>query len=363
MDITTASRLRDFSCGLFFMFQLLGTLLLYLKGRKHSLQRSAFHYMLYLLLISVVEFHLFFIHNYLGTLMLPLTNILQMTVIPLSLLLLYRLTHDAPMPTSWSLVSALPYPVAMVAVGLWPSGVVYRVVLVGALVHIVVIIGYGSVAVRQFNRRLRTCFSSEERLSLRWLWLFLALLMGLGATWMVATLANTPLSAAFYNVMCTLILALLCYFVYRQEDMIETLGEPFVATDRATPTPTATDDALERHPLLAAAMEEAFARQHIYLDAHLNINTLARKLGTNRTYISQYLNQQLHTNFYEYVNHWRILHAKRLLADASLTLEQVAAQSGFNSATTFRRYFHTEEGLTPSAFRARMSGQGMADGE
>lgn len=359
MDITTASRLRDFSCGLFFMFQLLGTLLLYLKGRQHSLQRSAFHYMLYLLGLSVVEFYIFFIHNFLGTLMLPLTNVLQMTVIPLSLLLLYRLTHPTAMPTGWAVAHCLPYVLALAAVALWPEGVVYQAVLVGGVVHIVGIIGYGAVAVRRFHARIRACCSTEEGLSLRWLWQLLALMVVLGGTWMVATLSGTALTAALYNVMCTLILSLLCYFVYRQEDMLDALGDPMSASEAATQVHSATPSPQAD---FALAMEHAFARDGIYLDAHLNINTLARHLGTNRTYISQYLNQQLHTSFYEYVNHWRLRRALELLSCDALTLDQVAAQSGFNSLTTFRRYFHRQQGCTPSAYRARLTAQREGDG-
>ena len=52
IDPDFTSRLRDFSCGLFFMFQLLGTAALYAKGRHHQLQHSAFYFMLYLLGIS-----------------------------------------------------------------------------------------------------------------------------------------------------------------------------------------------------------------------------------------------------------------------------------------------------------------------
>ena len=144
--------------------------------------------------------------------------------------------------------------------------------------------------------------------------------------------------------MCTLILSLLCYFVYRQEDMLDALGDPMPDSEAHAVAP---DAAPSPQSDFAQAMNRAFAQDCIYLDAHLNINTLARHLGTNRTYISQYLNQQLHTSFYEYVNHWRLQRALELLSCDALTLEQVAAKSGFNSPTTFRRYFHRQQGCTP----------------
>ena len=86
-------RLRDFSCGLFLMLQVSGTIVMYIKGRKHKLQRSAFYFMFYLLLISVFEFYVFFIDNILGSQERPVTDMLQTTAVPLALFLLYRLTH------------------------------------------------------------------------------------------------------------------------------------------------------------------------------------------------------------------------------------------------------------------------------
>lgn len=94
-----------------------------------------------------------------------------------------------------------------------------------------------------------------------------------------------------------------------------------------------------------------FSDKKIYLNPSLNINDLARELGTNRTYVSNYINQQLHTTFYEYVNDWRVKHSISLLTSTDLTLQEVATQSGFNSISSFRRYFVTKMGQTPSAYK------------
>lgn len=182
MENATALRLRDFSCGLFFMFQVVGTLALYWKGRRHRLQRSAFHYMLYLLAISIFEFYVFFIHNFLGTLKTPLTDILQMSAIPISLMLLYRLTHSRDMPVAATLGNVGPYFVAMTLYIVHPATILYNAVLYLALAHIIFVVGYGFCAVRRFNRQLMYNFSSDENLSLRWLWYFLLLFVALGTT-------------------------------------------------------------------------------------------------------------------------------------------------------------------------------------
>lgn len=346
MDIEASIRLRDFSCGLFFMFQIIGTLALFLKGRTHRLQRSAFHFMLYLLLISVFEAYVFFIHNFLGEQERPVTNLLQITVVPLALLFLYRLTHTQGMRPILVVLNFIPYVIAFVSYICTLSKEIYDGIMLIALVHAISIIVYGFIAVRQFNKTLVANFSSDEHRSLHWLWLFLLLYIALGCVWLWATWSGSLFVTTFYNITIAVILALLCYFVYRQEDMLENLGK--VESD------TIKDDNNKDHLKdyhFADSFENVFSIDRIYLNPKLNINDLARALGTNRTYVSNYINQHLHTTFYEYVNKWRITRAKQLLLSTSLPLEDIAEQSGFNSLSSFRRYFVSSENMTPMAYR------------
>lgn len=351
IDPTLTSRLRDFSCGLFFMFQLLGTVALYAKGRQHRLQRSAFYFMLYLLGISVVEFYLFFIDNFLGTMLKHVTNIIQVTAVPLALMLLYRLTHTHGMKPLATALNLAPYWVALAVYMASGSRAVYDGILTAALLHSVGIVIYGFVAVRRFNQELAACFSADEHLSLRWTWLLLLFYLALAAMWFIATKVGSDVTAAIYNTVCSLIFALLCYFVYRQDDMLEALDRGASAPSTSTGT-LGQAGGRQAGFHFAQALHDTFELGHIYLNPTLNINGLAQQLGTNRTYLSNYLNQQLHTSFYEYVNGWRVKHAQQLLATTALPLEDVASQSGFNSLSSFRRYFKKATGKTPAACRA-----------
>lgn len=354
MDPEISSRLRDFSCGLFLMFQILGTVFLYIKGRHHELQRSAFHFMLYLLGISLFEFFLFFIYNFIGDNMVAFTDMLQTTVVPLALMLLYRLTHPRGMRWLPALANATPYVVALVAYSIQPSAIVYEGILLVAVVHSFFIIAYGVVTVRQFNQWLTANFSSNDNLSLRWMRLFLLLYVALAVVWLVATKSSEQYVAATYNVMCSIILGLLCYFVYRQEDMLEALQSADLVDDtpvkEESPSGEATPGCTPNYHF-DETFETVFSDKMVYLNPTLNINDLARELGTNRTYVSNYINQQLHTTFYEYVNDWRVKRAICLLTTTNLTLQEVATQSGFNSISSFRRYFVSKEGVTPSAYK------------
>lgn len=224
MDIASWIRLKDFSCGIFFMFQVMGTLMLYLKGRTHRLQRAVFWLMFYLLAISSFEFYVFFIDNFLGSQMRPVTNMLQLTAVPLCLLIIYTLTHDRPLSWPWAAAHALPYAMALSAYLITGSRFAYHGIIIFSALHAVAIISYGFIAVHRYNEELRTNFSTDGRLSLNWLRYLLLLYIVLAITWGIATGQGTPWVAMVYNLLCVIIFGLLCYFVYRQESMLEAIA-------------------------------------------------------------------------------------------------------------------------------------------
>ena len=76
----------------------------------------------------------------------------------------------------------------------------------------------------------------------------------------------------------------------------------------------------------------------IYLQPDLKLDDLAQMMHTNRTYIYQAVNQQMGISFNEFINRYRIAHAKRLMAsDPTLSINDVALQSGFASLSSFYR--------------------------
>lgn len=76
----------------------------------------------------------------------------------------------------------------------------------------------------------------------------------------------------------------------------------------------------------------------IYLQPDLKLDDVAQMMHTNRTYIYQAVNQQMGISFNEFINRYRIAHAKRLMAsDPTLSMNDVALQSGFASLSSFYR--------------------------
>ena len=76
----------------------------------------------------------------------------------------------------------------------------------------------------------------------------------------------------------------------------------------------------------------------IYLQPDLKLDDVAQMMHTNRTYIYQAVNQQMGISFNEFINRYRIAHAKRLMAsDPTLSMNDVALLSGFASLSSFYR--------------------------
>lgn len=98
---------------------------------------------------------------------------------------------------------------------------------------------------------------------------------------------------------------------------------------------------------------KAMEADALYRDSLLNLRTLSSALKENAHYVSQVINQDLATTFYDLVNRHRIDEAKRRLTTSpDENILEIALAVGFNSKSTFNTAFRRHAGKTPSEFRA-----------
>ncbi len=105
---------------------------------------------------------------------------------------------------------------------------------------------------------------------------------------------------------------------------------------------------------VAEALNDLMQREKLYRDTDLKLETLAQKLGVERHYVSQVINQHFGVNFFEYINLLRIEEAKTLLLTtdaATLNIIEIAYQVGYNTKNTFNAAFRRIVGVTPTEFR------------
>ncbi|MCL2571768.1 MAG: helix-turn-helix domain-containing protein [Defluviitaleaceae bacterium] len=85
-------------------------------------------------------------------------------------------------------------------------------------------------------------------------------------------------------------------------------------------------------------------------NSNLNVAILASHFNVAENYFSQFFSEQVGEPFSRYLERIRIEHACKLLEDNSITIDNVALQSGYSNTNTFRRAFKRVTGTTPSGY-------------
>lgn len=94
--------------------------------------------------------------------------------------------------------------------------------------------------------------------------------------------------------------------------------------------------------------------QKLYLKHNLNIEEFSKRVDLPVKDVSAVINKHYGTNFFEFMNKYRVEEAKRLLLDekcAEMTVLDILLQAGFNSKSAFHRFFNRLVGVSPTEFR------------
>jgi AraC-like DNA-binding protein len=106
--------------------------------------------------------------------------------------------------------------------------------------------------------------------------------------------------------------------------------------------------------LSADTVDEYMRAERPYLDSRLTLGNLSTALDIASRDLSQLIGSTGGGNFYQFVNGYRIVEAKRLLADPSerrTSIEAIGLMSGFRSRSTFYEAFRRETEQTPARYR------------
>ncbi len=90
----------------------------------------------------------------------------------------------------------------------------------------------------------------------------------------------------------------------------------------------------------------------VYLESNLILKTLAEKCNTNRSYLSQFINEKYTMNFNTFINELRINEAKLILANKStqIPLKELYLKLGYHSYSVFNDAFKKHVGVTPAFY-------------
>ena len=100
-------------------------------------------------------------------------------------------------------------------------------------------------------------------------------------------------------------------------------------------------------------IDKLFLEGKPFLDENLTLSKLASMVETTDKKLSYYLNAHLETNFYDFVNGFRIsffLDRIREEQHAHFSILGLAYESGFKSKSSFNRIFKKQTGLSPTDY-------------
>lgn len=88
-----------------------------------------------------------------------------------------------------------------------------------------------------------------------------------------------------------------------------------------------------------------------HLEEDMSLAVLSEKFHLNAQYISQLFKNEIGVNFLTYLTSIRMEKSKKLLISTSLSIAEVAEQSGYGDYRVFTKVFKKNEGVTPSQYR------------
>lgn len=218
-------------------------------------------------------------------------------------------------------------------------------------------------AVWNYKQQLKAFYSSLSLEGPQWL-IFLTLGFALNWSWSLVVHIlglyvgfNVADGFGIFDNYITFLLvnALFVYSLLYAHQLIETKN-----TTQEKPVVVAVDhsqDVIER-------IRQGMEVQHLYLKHTLNIEEFAKQVGIHYREVSAIINKHFDTNFFEFVNSYRVNKAKEMLLDpkfSDTTILEILLESGFNSKSSFHRFFKRYVGMSAADFRKQHHADSAAE--
>ncbi|MEW6981254.1 helix-turn-helix domain-containing protein [Colwelliaceae bacterium 6471] len=228
---------------------------------------------------------------------------------------------------------------------------------------------------RKYQVQLKASCSSIDKINEVWIEQSLfALLFGYTALTLVFAL-NHGLYELPVNKSIAVILSLVSYFIiykilrrpeiFAQSPLYSTVehidSQPIVLEEIRQVADDSDNTKYKKSSLTAEQIQHTYylLQQHMekekpFIDPELNLQSLAKQLQLSAHHLSQVINHDQSSSFYDLINSYRIIEVKKQLIDprnSERSILAIAFDAGFNSKATFNRIFKNTVQQTPSQYR------------
>lgn len=128
---------------------------------------------------------------------------------------------------------------------------------------------------------------------------------------------------------------------YHSAHLINRLTTAIITNAIYNDQPSSTNHHIQR------AIE--YMNQHFSED--ISLDQIADHIYLSKCYFHRLFTQTVNCTPHTYLNTIRLQHAKELLRNTQLPVQEIASNSGFGNYSYFIQLFKQREGITPSAFR------------
>lgn len=272
---------------------------------------------------------------------------IDMVAIPLYAFILRELCQPGKLTTREMILHEISFAIFPLLFVITDNKLFYNIEVAWALTYGIAHAIWAIFAIPRYNRLLKATISYDQNVNLGWLRIVLVAFILILTLWLLNCYVMDLNIEAFYLAGTMLMWMFICYFIYKHESVLDEL----TLTMANEEIEEKNDDTETDLPEIERQIQYQFVTQKLFLDPHLRLSDVALKVGTNRTYLSRFFNQEKGHTFYDYVNGMRLDYAEKLLLTTSDSLAKIAESSGFNSLSTFRRAFATCHNCSPAEFR------------
>jgi len=224
-------------------------------------------------------------------------------------------------------------------VNLWPVIALYPYLLLLLLIN----------HLRVYKKWCEDNFSRLDDIDVRWLIRYFIMLLFIGANyvWMCSSHDhNRGFTQQWFVVMV---------FIYSVDQILFHRNPWRILEDGETVPDPASGTALSAEmqgetpsPDKIRALEQWMRDSKPYLNPDFQLTDMNKVLHTNRTRLSNLINNACGCTFYQLVNRYRVEEAQRIMAaNPDMRMSDVATACGFSSPAVFSRTFARVTGLSP----------------
>lgn len=231
---------------------------------------------------------------------------------------------------------------------------------------------------KRYLQQIEESFSFVDGINLEWVSHAILLSILYGAIALLSMINTEPWTDHLHNI-CSLFFVFYLFIHALNEPYIcystfYTNPQPQVVTSQQktaveTPCPNSSQDETispifppqPEHYLkilgtkkdkLRDELTRLFEQKKVFTRSTLTIHEVADMMNTNRTYISNIINNEFGLSFYQFVNKYRIQEATILfLEHPEMPVQEVASLVGFNSISSFITAFKINQGITPKQWK------------